>query len=820
MMDVYPGIDETPMFHTLAQCMTARTSATLATEFVYPDGATAWFELRVQPVPEGLLIMSLDITERKRAADAIESLARFPSENPNPVLRIRQDGHLLYANEASHALLVDWQLVVDQPVPAALQAAVVQTLQEQCSTTIEVEHRQRIIALFIAPVVKVGYANVYGRDITPRKQAEAALRKLNAELEERVAVRTAELQATNRQLQQHEATLWRLNRALKLLSECNQVLVHTEDEQHLLTEICRLIVEVGGYRMAWVGFAEHDPARRVQPVAQLGFEDGYLEHAQIAWDETERGRGPTGAAIRTGAVQVNQDFLTNPAMAPWRESALARGYQSSIALPLKDATATFGALTIYSSWPDAFDTDETGLLTELANDLAYGINALRIRAERQRADEVLHSTTATLQALFDHSPLAIMMLDLDGHIRLWNKAAERMYGWAADEVQGHFLPTVSNETSEEYKAIRDHAARGEPITSMEVERKRKDGSNIWIGLSVAPLRDTTGKIYAQMSIAVDITDRKRADQELYARNRELSILYTISSQATQSLNFEQALDAALTTTLAALDAAAGGIYLWEPGVPTLKLRAHRGLGEWRFGVDRIHPGHSLLGRAIDAHELLVIDLDDYPIDQVPPHVKNSGLHSMVTVPLMSGGVMLGVLIVSTRRSHAFLPADLNMLAAIGRQLGSAIQNAVLYEQTQQELIQRQRAEAELQEINAELETRVAARTGELAAANERLQELDRLKSKFVSDVSHELRTPMTALSLNVDVLEHGQPEKQEQTVQAIRQQAQRVMQLIEDILNLSRLELGADKVQFATVALNRSLRRSSHFISRWRTPGT
>jgi PAS domain S-box-containing protein len=570
----------------------------------------------------------------------------------------------------------------------------------------------------------------------------------------------------------------------------------------LLTEICRLIVEVGGYRMAWVGFAEHDPAKTVRPVAQLGFEDGYLEHAQIAWDETERGRGPTGAAIRTGAVQVNQDFLTNPAMAPWRESALARGYQSSIALPLKDATATFGALTIYSSWPDAFDTDETGLLTELANDLAYGINALRIRAERQRADEVLHSTTATLQALFDHSPLAIMMLDLDGHIRLWNKAAERMYGWAADEVQGHFLPTVSNETSEEYKAIRDHAARGEPITSMEVERKRKDGSNIWIGLSVAPLRDTTGKIYAQMSIAVDITDRKRADQELYARNRELSILYTISSQATQSLNFEQALDAALTTTLAALDAAAGGIYLWEPGVPTLKLRAHHGLGEWRFGVDRIHPGHSLLGRAIDAHELLVIDLDDYPIDQVPPHVKNSGLHSMVTVPLMSGGVMLGVLIVSTRRSHAFLPADLNMLAAIGRQLGSAIQNAVLYEQTQQELIQRQRAEAELQEINAELETRVAARTGELAAANERLQELDRLKSKFVSDVSHELRTPMTALSLNVDVLEHGQPEKQEQTVQAIRQQAQRVMQLIEDILNLSRLELGADKVQFATVALN------------------
>ena len=101
-----------------------------------------------------------------------------------------------------------------------------------------------------------------------------------------------------------------------------------------------------------------------------------------------------------------------------------------------------------------------------------------------------------------------------------------------------------------------------------------------------------------------------------------------------------------------------------------------------------------------------------------------------------------------------------------------------------------------------LEQRVEERTAELAAANARLTELDELKSRFVSDVSHELRTPITALSLNVDLLEHGKPEKREHYMQVIRQQVQREAQLIEDILNLSRLELGADKVQFAPVALN------------------
>lgn len=186
-----------------------------------------------------------------------------------------------------------------------------------------------------------------------------------------------------------EATLLRLNRALNLLSKCNSLLIHAENEQELLANICRLSVETGGYLMAWVGFGEHDAEKTVRPVAQSGYEEGYLESINITWADTERGRGPTGTAIRAGLTEVNQNCLTNPKMVPWRAAALERGYQSSIALPLICNQNTLGAITIYSAEPSSFSPEEVSLLEELANDLAYGIQALRIRLEHAEAEKKL-----------------------------------------------------------------------------------------------------------------------------------------------------------------------------------------------------------------------------------------------------------------------------------------------------------------------------------------------------------------------------------------------------------------------------------------------
>ncbi|HEX5337517.1 MAG TPA: EAL domain-containing protein, partial [Gallionella sp.] len=230
-----------------------------------------------------------------------------------------------------------------------------------------------------------------------------------------------------------EQTQKRLNRSLKLLSDCNMALVHAVEEPGLLSEICRLVVEKGGYRMAWVGFAELDAEKSVRPVAQHGDERNYLDTLRLSWADTELGQGPTGTAIRTGMTDINQDYLTNPRMGLWRAAAIASGYRSSIALPLPGKKHVLGALTIYSSDPDAFSHEEVTLLEELANDLAYGIETLRTRVEHEEAERQLEFLAhhdmltrlpnrvllrdrfdqAIAQADRDQSGVAVLFLDLD-----------------------------------------------------------------------------------------------------------------------------------------------------------------------------------------------------------------------------------------------------------------------------------------------------------------------------------------------------------------------------------------------------------------------
>ena len=115
-----------------------------------------------------------------------------------------------------------------------------------------------------------------------------------------------------------EAAIGRLNRELRAVTSCHQTLMRAVDEPNLLTEICRIVCEEAGYLMAWVGYVERDAERSVRPVARAGHDSGYVDAAQITWAEVERGRGPTGAAIRTGKVVWVQDYEFDPRVAPWR----------------------------------------------------------------------------------------------------------------------------------------------------------------------------------------------------------------------------------------------------------------------------------------------------------------------------------------------------------------------------------------------------------------------------------------------------------------------------------------------------------------------
>ncbi len=295
-----------------------------------------------------------------------------------------------------------------------------------------------IMQIIVLSIVIWANAVLINRVDIERKRAEEELKRYREHLEELVENRTAELK--------------KVNRALKTLSECNQLLVRATEESELLNKLCSIIVEIGGYRMAWVGYAEHDESKTVRPVAQAGYEEGYLDTLNITWADTERGRGPTGAAIRTGKLSICKNMLTDPHFVPWRSEAIKRGYASSIALPLIDNFHTYGALNIYAAEPDAFDEEEVKMLTELANDLAYGIQALRTREERKKTEEELSRYRDHLEEMVKERTKEIKDLNLElqtinRELELRRNEAEiaKLQAEAATKAKSDFLANMSHE---------------------------------------------------------------------------------------------------------------------------------------------------------------------------------------------------------------------------------------------------------------------------------------------------------------------------------------------------------------------------------------
>jgi signal transduction histidine kinase len=200
--------------------------------------------------------------------------------------------------------------------------------------------------------------------------------------------------------QRTENRLRHVERALRALNQSNERLLRAENEADLLHAICHDLIEISGYRMAWVGFVEPSEPPMVRPVAQSGYEDGYLQTLNITLDETsERGRGPTAVAIRTGEPAIVTNIHTSQVFAPWRAQAQQRGYASSISLPLVSEQRILGALNVYATEPDAFNDEEVQLLMQLASNVAYGISALHSRAARAHAEHVLREQHEQLQIL-------------------------------------------------------------------------------------------------------------------------------------------------------------------------------------------------------------------------------------------------------------------------------------------------------------------------------------------------------------------------------------------------------------------------------------
>jgi len=329
-----------------------------------------------------------------------------------------------------------------------------------------------------------------------------------------------------------EESLLRLNRALRVLTSCNEVLVRAENETNLLHDICRVIIDEGGYHFAWVGYAENDEDRTVRPVSYAGHEDGYLATLNISWADTVRGHGPTGTAIRTGRPSYINDLQNETTFAIWRDEASRRSYRSSLAIPLISSEQR-GCLNIYASEPDAFDAEEIDLMARLANDLAYGIASLRTRERHCQASDALMESFEEyrklaaerdqerhlLRALIDSIPDLIFFKDPESLYLGCNKTFEEYAGRPEQDLIGlsdsDILPQEVGENILEL----DRQVLDLHVTQhSEAWSHYPDGRQVLLETLKTPYCGRDGQILGLIGISRDITERYRAEEAI--RNSE------------------------------------------------------------------------------------------------------------------------------------------------------------------------------------------------------------------------------------------------------------------------------------------------------------
>jgi PAS domain S-box-containing protein len=359
---------------------------------------------------------NLDITEPKQAMEAKAALAAIVESSEDAIISKSLDGTITSWNAAAQRL---FGYSNDEMVGQSVTLIIPPELQGEESAILErlqggrsISHLETVrlakggsriqVSLTISPVrnasgIVTGASKIV-RDITERKRTEAALKELNEELEQRVATRTGELAATVTTLQLEisereaaEENLRRLNRLYLVLSETNHAIVCTRDTDLLFSDICRIAVEDGGFRLAWIGLVDQ-PGGSIRAAASFGA-SGYLDDITASDSDGLRHAWPAGIAVRVDTHCICNDFLGSLRTSPWQEAGAAHGIASAASIPLKREGKVIGALTLYAGAKDFFDRQQTALLQQIGADLSFALDNINREIKRREAEQALHDQT-------------------------------------------------------------------------------------------------------------------------------------------------------------------------------------------------------------------------------------------------------------------------------------------------------------------------------------------------------------------------------------------------------------------------------------------
>lgn len=301
-----------------------------------------------------------------------------------------------------------------------------------------------------------------------------------------------------------------IDRAVTTLTRSTEALLRATDETALLKDICRIAVDVAGFRLAWVGYAHTDISKTVRPVAIAGRGQSFIEEISVSWADTPLGQGPIGNAIRSGRSQVVHDTAQDPGFAPWREAALRHHFRSVLSLPLGQGDDRIGALNICASERETFDPEVIRLLEDLARNLTYGIGALRMKAEHEQAVRDLAESEERYRSIIELTPDAIIVHS-QGTILFANQASARVFAAGQQDLLGrHVIDLIHGDFQDEVSRRIADPPRQRQVT--EYRMKRLDGSEFEAEIAATTI--AFHGLPARILVIRDVTERMQVQQQL------------------------------------------------------------------------------------------------------------------------------------------------------------------------------------------------------------------------------------------------------------------------------------------------------------------
>ena len=672
--------------------------------------------------------------------------------------------------------------------------------------------------------------------------------------------------------------LKRQNRTLRLMSAISQAMSRHTTETEILNAICQAAISEGGYKIAWIGDASDHTTETRLPLAQAGFPEACLKAIRLGGINAIVGHSPTLQTLKTGETTLVRDLHTETEFSPWREHALANGYQSAAVLPIFVETGLFGTLTLYATEPDAFDDGEIALLTNISHELGLGINHLRSREALALSESRLRAAQRIARiGHYQFTPAS----------NTWTSSAELDEIFGIDPTYDHtangWLALIHSDHRERMARYLTEEVIGkkQPFNNVYRITRPQDGEIRWVHGKGDISLNSAGEVAHLFGMIQDITESKQLETRLRETTAALQEAQAISHLGSwkQNLASGQMSGSEEAKRILGLQLRENKIsqdefleivhpddrelvnHTWAGILIDLAERDFEfriivaNITHWVRGRAKLHYDDAgkpcaIIGtiRDITEHHLAEAELRklSLAIEQSPhsivisntlgrieyvneafvahsgysrfeaigenPKVLQSGLtpdetYKSLWHTLAQGEIWRGEF--TNRRKDGRIYEELAIISPVRQPNGEVTHYLAIKE----DITEKKATQIELEQYRQELESLVEIRTAELNRAKEEAESANRAKSAFLANMSHEIRTPMNAImGLTHIALRDSTSQSQRERLNKVADAAQHLLSIINDILDISKIEAGKLTLEETDFAVAPGLAKATHLI--------